>query len=855
MVQPHSIIDNSSAETALEPVVGGSGTLYSSIASAIAGETESRVNAVVPQAGSGPGVIVGPVTLSPVDNFYKDWFVVNTDTTPSNGLVAQWARVSSYIGATRTLTIDKPWDFSAESDFLLVDPVRLTLRQDITEDVTVNKCAVMDLAGNRIKGKVDITASEFCWVRGGSGYVTNGIQKSDFGVLKVDAANVSRRDATIYALLLDSGSDLGRCELMGCEFFGRVSGRRGRSGWSIYECRNIGINDSVQGVPYTLVESVAGVAITLTQFDSAINGEFSGAYFYSENSITGATAYISIMASITPEKDYFGVTILNRRLAVARGVGGATLSFTATSGNLSIHYTQIARGAGGGSEVANFKVNFSTLAVQNFTGTANVGFSFATGEYKIVCPEGRGLCHITVEGASTMSGNVTLAGTATYIYDSMRASCFVLDIESPVTGTVTASTGTVLFYGGAVTAGIINAAQAAGTPTFTISSSVIVRNYETWTPWSIVAGTSVGTYLFSGTLTLLSGGLGGILSGSTNTTMTGGTITTSGFISAVGRQISDGAELTVIENNTTSPSLWVTSGAINIDTATHGQIFICQTTNSGLATVSGAVTIRNARCKSAVNLVASALGSSQANTTGAVIFSQCNFDGNVIILTTNNAAGSCQGPSSLVFEYCNFALLWTDRSGAGTFTWTGSSLQFKFCQLQGLITVTATSFTTFESFHTRFNGNSSNKALTLTGTRPTTLRYWKCSFAARFDDLQPEVLDVYNILPAQAALVQGQPVKINAADQYQVCVAASIVDGVALAAAGGAGTILIAVRQGRIYVTCKAGTVNGDNLVLDLVTPTQANQGAFLAGQEIGTALEAVGTVVAGKCYTAVNVR
>jgi hypothetical protein len=56
-------------------------------------------------------------------------------------------------------------------------------------------------------------------------------------------------------------------------------------------------------------------------------------------------------------------------------------------------------------------------------------------------------------------------------------------------------------------------------------------------------------------------------------------------------------------------------------------------------------------------------------------------------------------------------------------------------------------------------------------------------------------------------------------------------------------------------VTCKAGTVNGDNLVRDLATPTQANQGAFLAGQEIGTALENVGAVVAGKCYTAVNVR
>lgn len=198
MVQPHSIVDNPDEGTVLEPVVGGSGTLYLSIAAAIAGELAipaqvDRITGVVPQAGTVAGSIVGPGTLSAVDEFYKDYYVVNTDTTPTNGLVSQWARVSAYVGATRTLTIDKPWDFAAESDFALVKVIRVALLKDVAEDVSSAVNFELDLAGHRLKGKIDCTAQEFHWLRGAGGYVTNGVEKSSFGLLKIDDCTETRK--------------------------------------------------------------------------------------------------------------------------------------------------------------------------------------------------------------------------------------------------------------------------------------------------------------------------------------------------------------------------------------------------------------------------------------------------------------------------------------------------------------------------------------------------------------------------------------------------------------------------------------------------------------------------------------
>jgi hypothetical protein len=846
------------ADAPNEPVVGGSGTQYLTIGDAIAGETETRVAGNVPQAGTGPGVLVGPGALSAVDDFYKDWFVVNTDTTPTNGLVAQWARVASYVGATRTMTLDKPWNFSAESTFLLVDPVRLTQKQDLTEDVTVNKCAVIDFGGNRMKGKIDITAAEFCWIRGANGYVTNGIQKTDFGILKIDECAVSRRDSTIYALLMTSGSDLGRCELTDCDFMGRVSGRRGYSGWSIKNCRNDGVpsNSNFDNLPFTLVESIAGIAIALTSMDMEVDSEFGGAMFYSENSITGATAFISAMGVVRGAQTYFDSEPSPRNFSIVRCVGAGNVNITHTVSRLNLTFMQLRSPA----TLTNSQPVISIISLANFSGSCTFNIDVSN---TLTITDTANLYFVFVEGSSDCSGTATCGGASAWtINGTGSVAVNLVRLSGRLTGSVSVSQAAanvlniVAFVGLAITV-----SQNSGTPTVTISCPISLRQGISQQLFSITAGFTVntGTWTISGLMALE---VATLTSTTWSTSVTGGTWNVSAQVL-----------IDFKASNSTGVSIFIhagTGGTVSISNVVSISCpqrpptstfisFLASSTGAGTGTLtlSGTVTISYLDIPGAseILLAKNTAAGNTAAVTGSVFFYHCSFENTVTIINATTAGGTVQGPSLLEFEFCYFGNTLTTDSGSGTITWTGATIRYKNCHIEGLYTAVYTHFTTHEAFHTRFNGNASNKCVTGTGTRPTTLRYWKCSFAARFDDLQPEVLDIYDILPAQAALVQGQPVKVNAANQYQVCVAASIVDGVALAAAGGAGTILIAVRQGRLYVTCKAGTVNGDNLVLDLATPTQANQGAFLAGQEIGTALENVGAVVAGKCYTAVNVR
>lgn len=859
MVQPHSILDIPDEGTSLEPVVGGSGNLYLSIAAAIAGETAivgqvDRITGVVPQAGTTAGSIVGPGTLSAVDEFYKDYYVVNTDTTPTNGLVSQWARVSAYVGATRTLTLDKPWDFSLESDFVLVKVVRVALLKDIDEDVSSAVGFELNLSGHRLKGKVDCTAEEFHWIRGAGGYITNGVQKSSFGLLKIDDCTVSRRDATIYALLLTNGSNLGRTELENIIFQGVVAGRRGICGWSIDYCRNQGINDLVQGVPYRLVESVAGVAIVLTALDMDVTSEFSGAFIYSENSITGATAYVSIMATLFAEKDFFGVTIMNRRTAVARAVGGATLTITGTSGGISIVLPQNIQS--GLSEVSSFRANFADLAVQDFSGTASVLWSFPSGLYRVNVGDGVGISLVHVEGTVTMSGAVTFGGTTVKSHHTTRSTVSIIQLSGLASGTITVSGGLLLFWGGAVQGLLSNVAQTAGAPTFTISADIQARNYETWTSWNFSGtATSVGTYLISGTVTLLTGGLGGVICGIAESGLTGGTFTMSGDVNATGRPFGSGTELTLCENIATSGATVLLSGNSFIDTTTHGQIFLSQTQNGGSAIITGTVTIRNAMTKTGLQLLASALNAASiSRVQGDVTFEQCDFGNTVTLIRSQVGGAIAEGPPSLTFKFCTFASSLTDRSGAGTLTWANATVTFQHCHVEGLFTFTGTSFTRVEAFHTRWNGNSGNNAISGSGSRPTTYRLWKCSYNAIINGLTPEVIEDYAVVPANAALTRGNLMSINSSANAIAALATSVVEGILLGAAAGAGNPALLVRRGKAFVSSDAAVVAGDSTVLDVVTtPTNQIKGAALTGQRIARALEATGATIANLAYSEVN--
>ena len=835
-----------------EPVVGGSGTQYLTIADAILGETETRVAGVVPQAGTGPGVLVGTAGLSAVNDFYKDWLVVNTDTTPSNGLVAQWARVSSYDGPTRTLTLDKPINFSAESTFLLVDPVRLTLKQDITENVTVNKCAVMDLGGNRVQGKIDVTASEFTWIRGANGYVTNGIQKSDFGVLKVDATAVSRRDATIYAVLMTEGSDLGRCELTSCDLMGRVAGRRGYSGWAVKNCKDLGIstNSNINNTAFALVESISGVSITLSAIDAELDTEMGGAILYSENSISGATAYMSIIGTVKAPPNYIDSVPSPRNFSYCRAVGSGAVAVTVTTG-------------GGNLNLSSFSTITSTTAQQPRASIISVQAATGTVQFSInqvftiYLSGSQTFSVIMLDSGGDVTGSVTLGGTSVFNLFASSTDVSIVAFFSRLTGSVTVSCHNVVTVGCALTVFEYAATQDSGVPAVSITANLINRFSSNirFVSFSGAISISVGTYAASGlilnphTMTF----------GTTWTSVvSGGAWTFSGQFGAMiaTSSESDLAFIVFLGSGGTVTMSGVTSIFEPERPLTGSDTFylVIHNGTGGTASLSGSVFLGQLNTQNQSILVRAFQSGATASLTGAVDIRNSMFEGGFIICASSAVGAIVNGPTSVTFSSCTFTGAFLTSNGGGTLTWANCSLTFRLCFIEGLATILGGNFSSIQAYHSRFNGNSSNNSVTASGSRPTTYRFWKCSFAAIVNGLTPEIVDDYTVVPANAALTRGNLMSINSSAKAIAALTSSVVEGILLDAASGANTPAILVRRGKVFVSSDAAVVAGDSCVLDAVTtPTNQIKGAAVVGQRTGRALEAVGATLANLAYTEVN--
>lgn len=866
MVQPHSILDIPDEGTVLEPVVGGSGNLYLSIAAAIAGESAvvgqaDRITGVVPQAGTTAGSIVGPGTLSAVDEFYKDYYVVNTDTTPTNGLVSQWARVSSYVGASRTLTLDKPFNFATESAFALVKVIRIGLLKDVAEDVSVAVNFELNLAGHRLEGKVDITAQEFHWIRGAGGYITNGVQKTSFGLLKIDDCKISRRDATVYAALMTEGSNLGRCEVMGCEFFGRVAARRGFMGWRVDYCKNFGCTDDAKtDTPYALVESVGAVSIALSSLDVGINGEFAGAFLYDEVSITGATVFMSVFARVTTPADYLGLVVSPKKVSLLKVVGGATATITVTGGTINIEAYGYLNSAGTTGTDSIQGLLF--ISAFNYTGTCsflintiatNISLS-GSMLFRTICPEGTKMSGSVTFGGSGGKG-IRGAGTATDF------AHFMLTAE--VSGTLIVSGGSFsvkAFSNASISDS--DHVSPSGAPVFTVSAGLAITNVSNWFGDLTTSGTfTVGTWSISGDISIKTSGMNNTMFGlGLNTS--GGTYTFSGDIriqqcfnllnpspAAVRFAVHSGTGGTV-----------TLSGQVEMHgMSRQGGFTLCLVDGAGATVVvsSALINISNLWVAGAGDFF---IGSAQTATstgsvTGVIVCDNVVFDNTVALLRASPAGASMTGPSSLTFFHCTFENTLTSQSGAGTLAWGASAaLKFSFCHIEGLYTLVATPFTTHQAFHSRFNGNSSNNCITASGTRPTTYQFWKCSYNAVISGLTPSVIDDYAVVPANAALTKGNLASINASAKAIAALASSVVEGVVLADVAGANNPAILVRRGKVMVSSNATVAAGDSCVLDVVTtPTNQIAGAAVTGQRVGRALEAVGATTANLAWTDVN--
>jgi hypothetical protein len=832
---------------------GGSGEVFSSLQAAI--DTEAATEeTIVPQPGTSSGILVGPATLVPVDDFYMDYYVVNTDTTPSNGLAAQWARVSSYDGATRTFTLDKPWDFSAESDVTLVLPARVWLIQDTDEDIVIPESIELNLEGHRIRGTVDITGGIFRWIRGAGGFITNGVQKINFGVLRTDDCTVSRRNEEIYALLMTEGSNLGRCEVMNCRFGGRVAGRRGYIGWKIENCTNDGVVtvSGTQDIAYALVESIAGVAVVVTACDISVNSELGGAFFYSENSITGPAAFVSIDANIVAPSGALGTVVTPRHFSLFMAAGASVLTISWLTGASAITI-------GSFRSLLNTGV-FATLFCVVRVSTAFSGTLTITLSQQIACEmDGETSTSIVqVEGAGDVSGTVTISGSTISIKGAVQnGSIRVIILNARLTGSISVSSS--LSMNGALVGHILyNVSQNAGAPSITISGPITAYSNAAFSYVTFSAGITVstGTYTISGAQR--SEAAQPIDTGVWTSAVTGGTWIISAPLSFIVLNGSNsythlsfsgsGGTVTYSGTNSISKPHRFSSGAPLV-LVSHGG-------SGGSAVITGAVNIFYwASSAASMRLATATVSGGTASLTGAVVLYSCYSEGSVIFL--NAVAGATVvGPTSVTLEYFNTDSTLTTTVGAGTITWAGATLIFRHCHIQGLFTLVGTNFTTIEAFLSTFNGNSSNNSVTATGTRPTTYRYWKCSFQARYETLLPEVIEAYAIFPAAAAIAAGQVCTVNAAAQATPAVAGTTaLEGVALTAAAAANNPTILVTKGRIFVDTTAGTVSGDTTINDAAgVPSSQVVGAPVVGRRVGRALEAVGTTRAGESYTEVNI-
>jgi hypothetical protein len=275
----------------------------------------------------------------------------------------------------------------------------------------------------------------------------------------------------------------------------------------------------------------------------------------------------------------------------------------------------------------------------------------------------------------------------------------------------------------------------------------------------------------------------------------------------------------------------------------------------GTYTVSSStVRVYNFSLTGTTQIVRTEAAGGTATLSGTLIFRYCSFDADTTVCNPNVSGGTVVGPSSVSFEHSEFSSTLTTSSGSGTLTWSAATLKFTHCRCLDLFTFVGTNFSTVEAFETVFNGDSGDESVAASGTRPTTYRFWKCTFNGRYDDLLPEVIDDYAVRGAAGALSAGNLLTINSSGNAAAAGAGSVVEGICLDAVAASGDRTIMVRRGQIFVDSHATVVAGDSCVLDAAgTPTSQILGAAVVGQRTGRALEATGTTRSGEAYTVVN--
>lgn len=844
-------------------VMGGSGASYPNFTAAFVGETSEGRSDFTPQPGTSAGVLVlsassippGPVApTSTVDEFYDNFWVVNTDPSPSNGMAGRYARVTNYDGATLTCTLDQPWNFVNEASVAIIRPVRMWLLGDIVESFAITRNVEIDFGGHRVTGGIDVDFQSFIWLRGSGGYISNGITWQSDGVLIIDDLTVSRRNTDIYALVVTNFSnDVGRCVVRNSVFWGCVSNRRGWFGWEIVNCRCVGFAETDRNVPYRLFESVPGVTVDVFNADVFINSEFAGAIFYSEDSITG-TPYVNVEATITvPNGTANNISLLQQPVSffVFWTVDAGVTTMTPAA-NSTVLVTQL------NNVFRQTTVNDSPCGLSvftNCTGTSVLTLTNLIVQYQIPGSQAQ-ICEIAVLGTATCSGSMTITGGVFRCNSESNANYIAVYLCSLLTGTVVAGSTIRNLWAVNVNTVTSRVAQNSGAPSVTVSGTVSGTTVGNYSVWTFGAAVTVGTWTVSATLNGSMQSVGS-WSNSLPAAVAGGTFVASGAITLSFLAGAATSGLTLAAHLGTGGTYTV-SGAVIVTGFAMAAMTLASCTGAGatLNVTSATIALRGFRASAASTFITATTATSTVTVTGSVQFEDFKWDAAVTVFNATAGGGVAQAPATMTFYNCAWTSTFTDRSGAGTLTLAAASWRFRNCVFDGLVTITGTSFTAFEAFETSFNGNSGNRSITCGGTRPTTFRFWKCQFRSLISN-QPDVIDDYSVWVANAALTAGNIVTIDATGNViNAAAGTTVVEGVLLITTGGIGEPAVLVRRGQMFVATVAGVVLGDQLINDAAgVPTSQIAGAPVVGRRTGRALENVGATTPGLCYTLLDLR
>lgn len=862
------------AALAAPAVIGGSGTVYSSINAAIMGETE-LVYATTTLAGTTNGIVVGGAGFPVTNDELKGAYLVLTDPAPGSGKAAVWARIIDYDGATKTATLDSSIDVGVGFLVEAIFPAVITVNRDMVEDVSIIKSVLLNIGGSELSGSVDISAGTFVWLN--NAVITDGIRdvRTTPSVLKMDYLTVSRKESSIYAVLRNEATNVGGTEATDCEFRGVVAGRQGICRWAIKDCVNLGIDDGDGNIAYRLLEA-DGIARVFSNVSVNIDGEFWGTIAFAKGAgvITSAAPnYLSLFADILSpvDSDFQGSTQSPRGFSILAIRTAGTATITASAGQVAISTGSINDGSA--SDDPNFALDFSLIRGRTFTGSGTLTLSM-TSPVMLDLSAFAGMSSlVTVDGTGTSSGTLVLDGGAERLINLGQSSFAVSLLRKGFTGagSITVSSGVINTKGGNYVSGLYFLAnQTAGAPTYTLSAQLTIDNCLRLDQFGFdtaVTSITVGTWTISsngfagslvqlnpvGTLPLASGITGGTWSISGNWSIN--------FTSGSGSSVGIAASFAGGTATLTVAGTWRLNGG------THLNVLVNHARDNGAGvsttvTRAGSTTLDHMTFRGAFAFVFAQVATSVCAGSGNILSNHCTYEGAGGVIRVANSAGALAYPAIVRFRHCSFLVDFeSELVGSVGITGTTSILQLFHDTLSGIFVLVGTRFSTgageVQAFETNINGNSANFSVSFTGTRPAIYRYWKCQFQARFITGQPEVMDDYVVVASNGtSKTRGFLQVIDATTQAAnpAGAATDALEGVVLYdVAATVGLPVVLVRRGVVFVDT-SGVVAGDNLIEDAGgTPTRAIAGTSVAGQRVGRATEATGATNAGESYSVVN--